>query len=101
MEPVDEALNTNDDNLATLLDKTDQANAEDMFELFIQYWHADDAAEADKWLHKAAELGHCGALMKLSARADSDNRLALVLKAAELGCDQAQYDLGLWYPPIF
>ena len=97
MEPVDEALNINDDNLATLLDKTDQANAEDMFELFIQYREAGDEAEAHKWLRKAADQGHCRALAILGTYVDEDKRLAHELKAAEIGCVGAQYTLGLWY----
>jgi len=97
MEPVDEALMINDDILTASVDTADPTDAEAMFELHIQYREAGDETKAHKWLHKAAELGHCQALTKLSARADGENRLALVLKAAELGCDQAQYDLGLWY----
>ena len=97
MELVDEALMINDDILTASVDTADPTDAEAMFELHIQYREAGDETEAHKWLCKAADLGHCDALTKLSAYADGENRLALVLKAAELGCDQAQYDLGLWY----
>jgi TPR repeat protein len=97
MEPVDEALMTNGDNLTTLLGAANQTDAQGMFELFVQYREAGDETEAHKWLKKSAEQGHCRALSVLGAFADPDDHLPLVLKAAEPGCDQAQYDLGLWY----
>lgn len=97
MESVEEALMINDDNLTTPLDGSHQTDAEDMFELFIQYREAGDEAEAHKWLRKAADQGHCRALTVLGTYVDEDERLAHEMRAAELGCDQSQYTLGLWY----
>jgi TPR repeat protein len=97
MEAVYEALNINDDNLPALLDTADMTGSDGMFELYIQYREAGDETEAQKWLRKAADQGHCGALGVLSTLVDEDERLAHELKAAALGCDQAQYNLGMWY----
>lgn len=97
MELKGEAPRTNDDNVTSLVGGADPTSADGMFELFIQCKEAGNLTEAHKWLRKAAELGHCRALNVACALADPDERLAFTLKAAELGCDQAQYDLGLWY----
>lgn len=97
MAPIDEVPKINDDKLARPLETADQASPDDMFELYIQHRESGDEAEAGKWLQRAAELGHCQALTVLGTCIDGDERLAHELKAAELGCDQAQYTLGLWY----
>jgi TPR repeat protein len=97
MEPIGEALMTNDDNLTALLGGANQTDAEGLFELYIQYREAGDETQADKWLRRAADQGHCRALGVLGAFVDEDERLAHELKAAALGCDEAQYNLGMWY----
>lgn len=97
MESVKEAMMANDDNLPALPDTADLASSDGMFELYIQYREAGDETEAQKWLRKAADQGHCGALGVLGVFLDEDERLAHELRAAELGCDQAQYNLGMWY----
>jgi uncharacterized protein len=90
-------MKINDDNLAALLNMAVPASADDMFELYIQYREAGDETEAQKWLRKAADQGHCRALGVLGTLLDEDERLAHELKAAELGCNEAQYNLGMWY----
>ena len=97
MAPIDVKLKTNDVNLAVFLDLAVPANADDMFELYAHYKEAGDETEAQKWLRKAADQGHCRALGVLGTLLDEDERLAHELKAAELGCDEAQYNLGMWY----
>lgn len=97
MESVKEAMMANDDNLPALLETADLTSSDGMFELYIQYSEAGNETEAQKWLRKAAELGHCRALGVLGTFLDEDERLAHELKAAELGCDEAQYNLGMWH----
>ena len=97
MAPIDVELKINDHNPATSLVTAGQASAEDMFELYVHYTEAGDETEAQKWLRKAATLGHCRALGVLGTLLDGGERLAHELKAAELGCDEAQYNLGMWY----
>lgn len=98
MAPIDVELKINDDNPATSLETADQASADGMFELYVQYTEVGDETEAQKWLRKAAAQGHCRALAVLGAFfIDEDERLSHEMRAAELGCDQAQVNLGLWY----
>lgn len=71
MESVKKAMMANDDNLPALLDTVDLTSSDGMFELYIQCSEAGNETEAQKWLSKAAELGHCRALNVVCARAES------------------------------
>jgi len=57
--------------------------------------------EAEKWLMKAADMGHPHALELFEAvrrnSAKHDNRIAKLIEKAEKGNASAQYDLGFYY----
>jgi tetratricopeptide (TPR) repeat protein len=83
--------------------------AETHYAIGMLYWMGQgvtkDYFEAAKWLHKAGELGHAGAQLKLGymysegLAVQPDYALALEWfdKAAKQGDMDAQYNLGLYY----
>src|SRR6185295_14502323 len=73
---------------------------------YLYFTSADvDAAESKQWLERAAAQSHAEALFHLShffedgttGPPDTEDRAAMLTRAAELGSLQAQRDLGCYY----